>query len=130
MAKMQVKTQESLAVAQANYIQQVDVIAERFRAAIITASPGQAMTYEAKHREAQEYPNRVAYPFLQQEADTLGLTLEAVAQSVLDARAQWELFGAGIEAARLKAKREIRAANTVLEMHNAVQRLTSYLEGS
>lgn len=79
------------------------------------------MTYEAKHREASRYPSDPPFPFLEAEAESLGMTTAEVARSVLDARAEWERIGSQIEARRLKAKQDIRAATAPAEMYAIVK---------
>lgn len=117
MAKLSVRRFADLGTAQAHYLAQVDAAAEAARGRIITAAPGQAMTYEAKHREAERYPDDPPHPWLEAEAAGLGTTPAEVAESVLLARQQWEALGVAIEVARLNAKTEIRAAATAAEMH-------------
>ncbi len=117
MAKLNVKTFSDLEQAKTRYENEIDAEAEAIRRRYITAAPGQTMSYEAKHREAQRYPNGSKFPFLEAEAEALGLSLEAVAESILTARTQWETIGSGIEAARLKAKQQVRGAGTAAEMH-------------
>lgn len=113
MAKLTVKTFSDNAEARAHYLATVDAEAERRRSQHITPGPGQAMTYEEKHRQALDGGG----PMITAEAEALGLTEQEVIDSVLAARARWEQAGSWIEARRLKAKRDIRAATTPAEMH-------------
>jgi hypothetical protein len=91
----------------------VDRAAESARAQIITAAPGQAMTYEAKYQEALVGSGVL----LSAEAEILGVSVHEVAASILQARQRWQVVNAQIEAKRLKAKKEIREAKTAAEMH-------------
>ena len=102
-----------------HYFRDIDSRAESARARIITAAPGQSMTYEAKYKEALAGGG----PFITAEAEALGITEQEVIDSVLAARAQWESAGKAIEAIRLKAKKEVREAGTPAEMHAVVQQL-------
>lgn len=117
MAKLTVKRFPDLDEARAFYLAEADRKAEAERSRYITPGNGQAMTYEDKHREAVAGDG----PLLRAEAEALEMTVAEVAASVLAARAQWEQAGARIEAARLKAKKQIRQAQTPAEMHAAVK---------
>lgn len=113
MARLSIKRFPELDEARAHYLATVDAWAETARLQYITPGAGQAMTYEAKHREALVGDG----PLLRAEAEALDLTVAEVAQSVLDAHAAWQQIGASIEATRLRAKRDIRNAETAAEMH-------------
>lgn len=113
MAKLTVSRFEDLDETRAHYLATVDTEAERLRMQHVTPGNGQAMTYEAKHREALAGGG----PMIAAEAEALGATEQEVIDSALAARERWELAGAKIEAARIKAKRDIRAATTPAEMH-------------
>ena len=117
MAKLSVKRFADLDEARAFYLGKADRKAEAERSRYITPGNGQAMTYEAKHREALVGDG----PLLRAEAEALEMTVAEVAASVLAARAQWEQVGAQIEAARLKAKKQIRQTQTPAEMNAAVK---------
>lgn len=95
----------------------VDNAAETERLKYITPGTGQAMTYQQKVAEAQGYkaatnPKPADYPILASEVGITAPTLSEVADTVLAAYRQWQQIGAGIEAIRLGAKREIDAAGT------------------
>ena len=124
MAKLTVKRFSDLDEAKAFYLGEADRKAEAERSRYITPGNGQAMTYEAKHREALEGDG----PLLRAEADALEMTVAEVAASVLAARAQWEEAGAQIEAARLKAKKQLRQAQTASEMHAVVREMSRSLD--
>ncbi|MGY4876518.1 hypothetical protein ACLUEY_01375 [Vreelandella aquamarina] len=116
MAKLPVNTFADRSERERHYLSVVDAAAEDARAKYVTAGSGQAMTYEIKHAEALGGGG----PLLQAEADALGVSLEDVVASVLSARQAWLEANTTIEAARLIAKRKIRAAETAADMHNAV----------
>lgn len=105
---------------QSYYLSSVDFAAEDVRARYLTPGNGQAMTYEGKHRQALAGGG----PMIAAEAEALGVTEQAVIDSVLLARERWESAGAKIEAARIKAKRDIRAAQGPAEMHQIVKQIT------
>lgn len=113
MAKLTVSRFKDLDETRAHYLATVDAEAERLRMQHVTPGNGQAMTYEEKHRQALAGGGLM----ITAEADALGLTEQEVIDSVLAARGRWELADAKIEAARIKAKRDIRAATTPAEMH-------------
>lgn len=115
--KVSTKRFPDLAAGQAYYLERADQAAEVARLKLITSGNGQAMTYEAKHREALAGGG----PFLKAEAQALGITEQQVAESVLAARAEWERVGIWIEAERLKAKQAIRAATSAGDMHTIVR---------
>lgn len=113
---MRINSSDDVETVRQNLIVEVDILAEDARREIITSSPGQSMTYDAKYQEAKRYPNEGPFPFISGEAEALGVTEQSVVDSVLLARTYWENFGAHIEASRLKIKAQLRAANTVSEL--------------
>lgn len=119
MAKLSVSRFSNNEERQEYYLNEVDQLAEQVRARHITSGSGQAMTYEIKHQEALAGGG----PTLEAEAEALGVTLEEVIDSVLEARQKWVVSGRKIEAARLKAKQTIRNSSTASEMHNVVKSL-------
>lgn len=123
MAKLSVKRFSSRDEAERHYLREIDRLAEAARTAIITAAPGQSMTYEDKYREALAGGGT----FLAAEAEALGVSEQAVIDSVLAARKRWESMGPRIEAARLKAKRRVRRAQAPAEMHAAAKLLSAEL---
>ena len=123
MAKLSINRFQGTAERQRHYLGEVDQIAESIRQQHLTPGSGQAMTYEAKHQEALAGGGLM----LQAEADALGMTLQDVVDSVLAARQAWLAVGGQIEAARLKAKKDIRAATTAAEMHQITESLRQEL---
>lgn len=123
MAKLSVSRFSNNEDCQRYYLDEVDALAEEARGRFTTSGSGQVMTYEAKHQEALAGGG----PMLQAEADALGVTLQEVVDSVLAARQAWLVAGGQIEAARLKAKKDVRAATTANEMHQVVKALRASL---
>lgn len=121
MAKLKVKSFPDLTAAQVKYLREIDDISESTRLRFITPGAGQAMTYEAKFREATR-PDEPR-PLITAEAEALEISVAEVAQTVITAHTLWQQVGSRIEALRLKAKRDIREATTVAEMHAAVKAL-------
>jgi len=106
-----------------HYLDIVDQAAENARMRHLTPGSGQSMTYEVKHQEALAGGG----PMISAEAEALGMTVQEVIDSVLAARQQWQVLGAQIEAARLKAKKAIREAQTAAEMHRIASELQDQL---
>jgi hypothetical protein len=123
LAKLNIKRFTDRAEAEAHYLREVDRIAEAERAKHITSGQGQAMIYDAKHREALSGDG----PLLRAESGALDATVAEVAASVLAARARWEQAVAKIEAVRLKAKAAIREASTAADMRRIVTAFTKEL---
>lgn len=110
--------------ARTYFLSEVDHKAEAERAKHITPGSGQAMTYEQKYREALAGDGLL----LQAEAEALDKTVAEVASEVLAAHAAWQVAGAHIEALRLKAKADVRAAESPAEMHTIVRNLEASLD--
>lgn len=117
MATLKVSSFQDIDEAKQRFLGEVDSYAEELRAQIITAAPGQAMAYEAKHREAMAGGG----PFITSEALALEVTEQEVIDSVIQARTRWEEYGSLIESNRLRAKAAIRKASTPAEMHQIVK---------
>lgn len=109
--------------AKAYYLIAVDQAAEATRMRHLTPGSGQSMTYEIKHQEALAGGGSM----ISAEADALGMTAQEVIDSVLLARQRWQALGVQIEAARLKAKKAIREAQTAAEMHRVASELQHQL---
>ncbi|WP_427030925.1 hypothetical protein [Halomonas sp. H2] len=119
MANLKAFLHNTLDDAVRHYLDIVDDAAENARLKHLTPGSGQSMTYEVKHQEALAGGG----PMIQAEAEALGMTVQEVIDSVLVARQQWQVLGAQIEAARLKAKKAIREAQTAAEMHRIASEL-------
>ncbi|PHS59686.1 MAG: hypothetical protein COB03_02260 [Alteromonas sp.] len=121
MATLKASTFNDRDSAERHFLGLVDQGAENARMRHLTPGPGQSMTYELKHQEALAGGG----PMIAAEAEALGVTNQEVVDSVLLARQKWQALSAKIESARLKAKKQIREAETAVEMH----RIASELQG-
>lgn len=119
MATLKASTFTDRDSAERHFLVLVDQEAEMARLRHLTPGSGQSMTYEVKYQEALAGGG----PMLAAEAEALGMTVQDVIDSVLMARQQWQVLGAQIEAARLKAKKAIREAETPAEMHRIASEL-------
>lgn len=123
MANLKAFLHKTLDEAVRHYLDIVDQQAESARMQHLTPGSGQSMTYEVKHQEALAGGG----PMISAEAEALGMTVQEVIDSVLVACQQWQVLGAQIEAARLKAKKAIREAQTAAEMHRIASELQDQL---
>ncbi len=119
MATLKASTFTDRDSAERHFLGLVDQAAENARMRHLTPGSGQSMTYEVKYQEALAGGG----PMISAEAEALGMTVQEVIDSVLAARQQWQVLGAQIEAARLKAKKAIREAQTAAEMHRIASEL-------
>ncbi|MGP9656491.1 hypothetical protein ACT3S5_00365 [Halomonas sp. AOP31-B1-25] len=119
MANLKAFLHNTLDDAVRHYLDIVDDAAENARLKHLTPGSGQAMTYELKYQEALAGGG----PMISAEAEALGMTVQEVIDSVLVARQQWQVLGAQVEAARLKAKKAIREAQTAADMHRIASEL-------
>lgn len=119
MANLKAFLHNTLDDAVRHYLDIVDDAAENARLKHLTPGSGQAMTYELKYQEALAGGG----PMISAEVEALGMTVQEVIDSVLVARQQWQVLGAQIEAARSKAKKAIREAQTAAEMHRIASEL-------
>lgn len=117
MATLKVRSFPDTDAARSKYLRDVDAAAEQVRDMYLTPGPGQAMTYEEKYRQALAGGGTM----IAAEAQALEITDQEVIDSVLLAREQWEQVGGQIEAARVKAKKFVRGAQTPAEMHAILQ---------
>ena len=106
---------EDIMVIKTALRQAVDALAETEHLKYITPDHGQAMTYQQKVAETQAFnvttsPQAADYPLLSSEVGITTPTLGEVVDIVLAAYAQWQQIGAAIEGIRLRAKRDIDAA--------------------
>lgn len=112
--------------AERHFLRRIDEKAEAARESIITAAPGQSMTYEAKHQEAERFVEEEGqgeYPWLSGEAEALDVSVENVADSVIAARQAWQQAGIQIEQVRLSAKKKVRSSDSEDEMRRAVNEM-------
>lgn len=117
MATLKVNSFADIDAARTKYLNDIDIAAEDQRALYITQGQGQAMTYEEKHRQALAGGGAM----ITAEALALECSEQEVIDSVLAARAQWDQVGSWIEARRIKAKKDVRAAQTPAEMHAIIK---------
>lgn len=93
----------------------VDNAAERTRARYVTALPAQVGIYLLKANAIRRWlaDRTASTAMFQPEANSRGMTLEALADEVLALEAQWEIIGGEIEGLRFGAKRAIAEATTI-----------------
>lgn len=103
-----------LAALQAAACAEIDAAAEAARSAIATPGALQALTYGRKEAEARNMAAGGAGPhiLLEAEAAATGVTVAALAATVIAAADAWLVVAARIEAARLVAKASVRAAQS------------------
>jgi vacuolar-type H+-ATPase subunit H len=96
----------------------LDEETERVRDRFVTSAPGQIMAYQHKAREARAFMAdfQTIGPHLAAEVGVTGQTPYQVATIILFKEEQWLTRSAAIEAARLTAKNQIDAAQTVAEI--------------
>ncbi|SNY95580.1 hypothetical protein [Halomonas sp. hl-4] len=109
--------------AERYYLAQADSLAEKARSQFLTPGSGQAATYEAKYQEALSGGG----PFLEAEAEALGVSVETVAASVIAAREKCRGKEVVIEKARAGAKQRVRRASTAADMHRIVKAFSEEL---
>lgn len=120
MVKLRVGGEKPTNEIQDNYLRYVDYWAEEYRKAYMTPGSGQSMTYNAKTKEAEDFPNG-SQVFLAEEARSLGIPVEDVVHEVLESKRLWQEYGAKIEGGRLAAKKAIRATDSPEEMYKKAQ---------
>lgn len=96
----------------------IDAAAGMVRLRYITDVPGQAATYAEKRTQADAYvaaPDGPVPPFVQAEADAMGVTPLQAAQYILATAQAWEQIGPAIERERRRGKLLVGAAATLGE---------------
>lgn len=101
-------------------------ISRQARELFLTDLPGQEMIYTAKREEAERMlddtdPAPAAYPFLAAEIGITGSTLIGVGEAIRATSTLWQIIGPRIEAARVLANINIRAAADPGEVDAALQ---------
>ena len=96
----------------------IDAAAETCRLKYITGGSGKALSYlqkvdEAKACQLASSPVDTDYPFLNAEAIATGVTVAAMAATVLSLRSQWIVIGSNIEGICAGAKKAANAAQTI-----------------
>lgn len=103
----------------------IDAEAEKYSLNFITPGASQAMRYMEKRTEAASWVPGVSdendFPFLSAEAIATGVTVDEIATAVNANANQWRVIGSRIEAARLKAKKQVREATNIAEIHASAQ---------
>lgn len=123
MATLNAHTFPTRQDAESRYLVLIDNAAESTRMLHLTPGTGQSMTYDVKWQEALAGHG----PMIEAEAEALDMTVTEVIESILVARQQWETLGSQIEALRLKAKKDVRAATAAVDMHQVVKTLKQQL---
>lgn len=102
----------------------VDEEADQFCLQFVSGGVTQSMRYQQKLAEAKAWQpgsNPAGFPFLALEAAATGQTIDALVATVLAKAAEWLIISAKVEAARMKAKTEIAAAQNAAQIHAASQ---------
>jgi len=102
--------------AQREASERVDEAAGKARARYITWQPGQEAVYQLKREQAQAYKaagypaDASPWPLIDAEAQARGISEQQVADEILAIADAWMQKAAQIEAIRMKAKADIKAA--------------------
>ncbi|RMD67294.1 hypothetical protein D6833_00385, partial [Candidatus Parcubacteria bacterium] len=113
-----INTFDPLPPAQQAAEQRVDAAAGEARARYITVAPGQEAVYNLKLQQAKDYQaagnpaDATPWPLINQEATARGVSPSQVATEIITTANQWIQIAAQIEAIRMKAKADIKAATT------------------
>lgn len=101
----------------------IDAAAGMARLRYITDVPGQAATYAEKRTQAAAYtaaPDGQVPPFVQAEADAMGVPALQAAQYILATAQAWEQIGPAIERERRRGKVVVQSAITELACRDAL----------
>ncbi|TKT78438.1 hypothetical protein [Aquamicrobium sp. LC103] len=99
---------------------EIDRHAENLRAAYVTVTPGQALVYEQKRREAEAVMSGgTDAPHIAAEAEMNGISIEEQARAVIAASDKWRAASVAIETRRLSAKAAVRAATNPADIEAA-----------
>lgn len=106
--------------------------AESKRLEYITSGSGQALVYQHKVEQAQEFisggsQNIENYPFIQKEANARNMSPADFANLVIQKRNEWESVGSTIEAYRAKASEDISSSQTVEDIESILSRYENEL---
>lgn len=112
---------------------QIDDAAGQARLRYITDVPGQQATYQRKEQQARQWVDSgysgAAPSFIAAEAQALGETPQHIAQQVITLADFWAYSkGPQIEAARIKWKAAVRAAETLEAVQAALDAAMAELE--
>lgn len=99
----------------------IDADAETVAQKFISPGTSRAMIYQAKAAEANAWlaDHNAPTPFLSAEATATATTVPALAAEVAARAAAWTAIGSKIEAARLGAKKAVKEATNITQMHAA-----------
>ncbi|MDT8895630.1 hypothetical protein RSO41_13310 [Halomonas sp. I1] len=123
MSRLNVATFSDLAAATAAHLAEADHVADSAQERM--ASPTKQGLHKAKSDEATG--SGQPRPLLEAEAEALGESVDAVASRVLEQRKKYAAKCAKIEAARIKARADIRAVTSPAEQKRIVNRLSADL---
>lgn len=102
----------------------IDSMAGAARLRYITDVPGQQATYTLKAEQARAYlaAGGSVPPFVQAEADALGVSAAVAATGIVTVADAWtNVLGPAIECARIRYKRQVEVASTEEQIQAAVQ---------
>lgn len=108
-------TPYDLDVERQNKKAQIDSAAEAERNKYLTPGAGQSMAYQAKVDEAFEWINSGGtgyYPMLEAELGITADNMDDLTQLIILMHSRWQQVSAGIERARLLAKKQVDEAQT------------------
>lgn len=130
---MRCEISKPLAELKNDAIKLADDKAGEKRAQYITTSQGQDIVYARKLEDAKNYKNAgypedaAMYYYVNAEAVALNITHTQAADYIISKAAEWDVKGAGIEAARQTAKLAINTATSAVEIWQAINQLTQAL---
>lgn len=112
----------------------IDNVAENIRLQHITGGAGQAMVYQEKAKQADDYAaagypaDTTNYPMIQAESNATGNNTTEAADGIIAQRDNWLIVGAEIEEARLTGKTGVAAATTVSTITTSKDNAVAILE--
>ena len=122
MAKLSKRNYKSLGESKEASLARVDQVVEDLR----EQQTGQQAVYLAKYQDALRVLSGTdSTSWVLKESESVGLSQEITAQRIVEARELWEAQEAVIEAARIQAKLQVRAAQSNAELHEI---MTSFAE--
>jgi hypothetical protein len=126
---------ESIERVERHCLDRIDGAASKARERFITRAVGQAAVYLTKYEEARNYqaassPTDSDYPYLNAEAQRRGMSISDLAAEVVTRRNEWtDPPGCTIEAERVGAKADVRAAGTAQGKRDAAEAAAATLDG-
>lgn len=120
MAKINASRYADATEAQSSYLAKVDAFIESRRA----ISAAKADAYRAKYDDACGImAGNPSTGWVSSEAYEAGVSEQSVAEAIIAAHAKQDAISAKVEARRAAAKRSIRQASSVREMHAILESL-------